>query len=1354
MKLIRYLFFFAFATGYSQTVLVDNTSNSPNELAQILMDNTCAQVSNVSVSSTQAVAYFNNQGGTFPISEGVIIRSGSAKFSEGTYTGNNMSSQLNGNGDPFLQQLNASSGQSTLITDVAFLQFDFVPLSANFNFKFLFASNEYGQWQCLSSDAFAFLLTDLTTGTTTNLALVPGTNLPISVKNIKDNAYNPSCGSDNPNLFSTYNVNNPNATINMRGHTVVMTASTIITAGNPYQIRLVIGDSNDANFDSAIFLTAGSFNTNLNLGPDRVICDGDTRILQTGLDTSLYAHTWFLNGTVIPGETGNSLTVSQSGTYSVSVTKNNSSCLITDEVVFSDLMVQNPEDLMVCHNQTGNYTYDLTANNEATLGINNAVYDLFYYASQTDLTAQNPIPTANLTAYASSGNQTVYLKIKNKQTGNFCNAVYNFDLLINAPINLGVPNPIEVCATANPIVDLTSVVPELLNGQNPSLYNFTFFGSQSDAQQNTNTIADPTAYAVQTSASSTTIWVRAEDTQKPECFAVTSFTIIVNPLPIVDDLPDVIECSQYVLPNLNNGNYYTQTNGTGQQLIAGDIIDESSVIFIFTGPDANGCTNQSSFEVTLIDEYDISGTYCGKFTLPVPDAGAFYTAPGGPSGTGTELLPGTVITTTQTIYFYVEINGVFCQDKPFVITILNLPPIDTPSDVVTCTQYILPVLNNGTYFPQPGGNGVPLAPGDVITVSQDLYVFNDDGTCTNQHKFRVTIIPDFADVNACGSYVLPQLEIGGYYTQATGQGQQIAEGTTITTSQTLYVYATTTTMPNCTDNLSFVITIIPIPPVDALGDVLLCEDEGGFLLPTLTNGDYFTAPNRQGSQLFPGDTITTTQTIYINNLVNGCDNESDFFVEIRPLPKVEDFTDIYSCEPFKLPELTHGTFYTATLGGGSELPAGTLIDSTQTLYIYNDHDDLTTCYSENAFTIYINGVEVGNFNDVVACDQYVLPPLTVGNYFDQSGGEGTPFFAGDTLTTSQEVFVYAEKGVRFTCTDETSFQVSISETPVLPDFSNIEKCGTYTLPALPQENYNIGYFWEPNGQNEIPPSEYTFSVPGEYLVYVYAVSPTNPDCFDQDFFKLTIYPLLELNIEGGTICKDPETGEVLSPVILSSGLDPTEFTVNWFLNGNVVYSGPEFTATEAGTYTVKSLKLSPENGANCNYAPTQVLVLESAKPIVQATVSQPFSDVATITVEIINGVGEYEYQLDNGAFQGSNVFHDVESGTHIVHVRGINGNCGETSLKVEVFKYPKFFTPNSDGFNDRWNIVDLRGHPEATIKIFDRYGKLLTTFRPFSNGWDGTYNGRRMPSNDYWFLVEFEMDGQKKTFRSHFTLKR
>ena len=88
--------------------------------------------------------------------------------------------------------------------------------------------------------------------------------------------------------------------------------------------------------------------------------------------------------------------------------------------------------------------------------------------------------------------------------------------------------------------------------------------------------------------------------------------------------------------------------------------------------------------------------------------------------------------------------------------------------------------------------------------------------------------------------------------------------------------------------------------------------------------------------------------------------------------------------------------------------------------------------------------------------------------------------------------------------------------------------------------------------------------------------------------------------------------------------------------------------------------------------------------------------------------------------------------------------------------YPRFFTPNGDGYNDTWQIIGIDTRPLSTIYIFDRYGKLLKQLSPLSEGWDGTFNGKPLPATDYWFTVIYEEPGTEiiKTFRAHFSLKR
>src|SRR5690606_5702695 len=150
-----------------------------------------------------------------------------------------------------------------------------------------------------------------------------------------------------------------------------------------------------------------------------------------------------------------------------------------------------------------------------------------------------------------------------------------------------------------------------------------------------------------------------------------------------------------------------------------------------------------------------------------------------------------------------------------------------------------------------------------------------------------------------------------------------------------------------------------------------------------------------------------------------------------------------------------------------------------------------------------------------------------------------------------------------------------------------------------------------------------------------------------------------------------------------------------------------------------------------------------------------FGGTYTITV-LSDRLGEYEYPLNDGPFQSSNVFADVDLGPggHTITIRDVNG-CGLVVIEVGIIYYPPFFTPNNDGYNDTWNIKGLGAiDPEARIFIYDRFGKLLKQISPLGEGWDGTFNGNPLPSSDYWFQTEYKEEGQIKQLRGHFSLKR
>jgi gliding motility-associated-like protein len=1412
-KLIYLIVLLFSATLFSQTITVNDATNTPAQLVDLLLGNSCVEVSNISISSPQSVAYFNRNASLFPINEGIIIRNGIAIHTQGTYNNLNLSSQINSNGDTYLQNLSNSSGQSGVITDIAFLEFDFIPLSNTFSFDFLFASNEYGQYQCGFSDVFAFVLTDLSSGVSTNLAVIPGTNTPVTVKDIRDAAYNAACASSNPNFFDVFNVNNPAAsTLNMRGHTVVMNATSAVTPNTPYKIRLVIGDYNDSGFDSAVFLAAGSFTTTLDLGPDQIICTGDDYLLDTGLDAT-YTYTWFENGNPIPGETNSSYTVTNAGSYTVEATKG--SCLITDTVIFTDLVVANPQNLQTCNTGATSYVFDLTTNNEITLGLNTVIYDVFYYESAIDITANTPIPNGNLSSYLSSGGQTIFIKVFNTITGNFCDAVYPFDLIVTSAVNASQPVDVSLCEfpgateyTFTPLLDV-----EVLNGQSPTNYTISYYNTISEASIGVGPI---TFISIPNGTTSVTIGIRMQDNSNPNCFDVTSLTININPLPIVDDLPDPVECSEFTLPAIINGNYYLLPGGPttpGQvALNVGDTIDSSGTYYVFSGPDTNGCTNESSFNAYFIDEYSPILDHCGIFTIPSAPygIGSFYTASGGPSGVGTLLNEGTQFsnttaeTITMTIYYYAEVDDVFCRDDVFVIYIHPQPSIDDPIDVTTCDSYVLPPLANGNYFTGPFGSGIPLFAGDVISVTGPnfpgmYYVFNQAahtnssgslGNCSLENSFQINLVDttQFTAVSGCGNYTLPAIPFGGYYTAPMGGGTQITDFN-ITSSQTVYYYTNTTVLPNCTDNLNYTITIHPRPTVDVLPSAIYC---GEFILPTLTNGTYYTlsgGPTIIGQQqLNSGDIIDLSGihlapgTYYIYSVpdANGCDNESSFTISINPFPPADGVIDRVECTPYSIPSPVNGTIYTA-LGGpsgtGVAVSSSTIFDSTQTFYLYNINT-ATGCEINRPFTVTYSGINLSDYQQVNVCESenYQLPVLThiaptpfnysIGYFYNPNGinpvPPGTIFNTPNTTTT---IYVYAINGDRIICTQEDSFDIIVSETPNLSALGLVfdtDECGTYVLPTLPTTAYDINYYSQPGGNSSDLISNLNITTPGTYTYYVHASAIGNPNCNDEISFSFTIHPLLDITINGGIICVDSETGDVLRTFTINSGLNPAFYTVNWYLNGVLMGTGPNYTASQAGIYDVEFIKLTPDVGSNCNYNTTTVTITQSGPAVANFTVSSAFENNTFITVNLTGGFGTYLYQLEypNGSvseLQSSNVFSNLATGEYFVTIFDALGDCSPTRLgPIYIINYPNYFTPNGDGINDFWNIWDLSQQPEAVIFIFDRYGKFLKQLSPANSAWDGTFNGEKLPSTDYWFTVDYlpQNSQTRQTFRAHFSLIR
>jgi len=273
------------------------------------------------------------------------------------------------------------------------------------------------------------------------------------------------------------------------------------------------------------------------------------------------------------------------------------------------------------------------------------------------------------------------------------------------------------------------------------------------------------------------------------------------------------------------------------------------------------------------------------------------------------------------------------------------------------------------------------------------------------------------------------------------------------------------------------------------------------------------------------------------------------------------------------------------------------------------------------------------------------------------------------------------------------------------------------------------------------PSNYTNTT--AYNQIIFARIENGNDCHGINQVELIVEELPSLLVgEQQQYCLNsfPSTITLDSGII--NGL-PNSFSFNWSTGETT----PQIQVNSPGIYTV-----TVSNTSGCSKLRT-VTVLPSNIATFDSIDIVDGVENNTVTI-FVSGEGDYEYALDTefSGFQDSNLFSGVEPGFHSVYVRDKN-DCGTVKKDIAVIGFPKFFTPNGDGYNDTWHVygINTENQVNSEVSIFDRYGKLLIQLNPLGAGWDGTFNGVIMPTSDYWFYIKLQ---NNKIFRGHFTLKK
>lgn len=570
-----------------------------------------------------------------------------------------------------------------------------------------------------------------------------------------------------------------------------------------------------------------------------------------------------------------------------------------------------------------------------------------------------------------------------------------------------------------------------------------------------------------------------------------------------------------------------------------------------------------------------------------------------------------------------------------------------------------------------------------------------------------------------------------------GTNEILGNYNNLSNPQTIYARIENIGNANCFDTTSFQIEVFDTPIANHLNDIEVCDND--------TDGD---DSNGQSD----------TDLLSLNPIILGTQNSADFAITYHNSQADADSNSN------ALPNL----YYNQT-------------PFQEEIFVRIENVNNTNCFDTTSFTIIVNPIPLSNNTSLFQCDEDGIPDgFTLFNLTEANdnltgniNNTSTKFFTSlsDAENNQNEIdgsafynFINPQT-IYVHVIDDTTGCFDIAELTLEVSATNannavLNSCdddgnedGIYTFNLLDAEadilnglpaNLDVSFYETYEDAlletNDLG-TNYTNTNPFSQTIYV-RVENENA-CYGINEVELNILELPDIEIDFETqYCLNsfPE------PITLTGGV-VNDIPNNYIYEWSTGETSSEIEVNEPGTYTV-----SVSNINGCSKLRT-IRVLPSNIATIENIEVTDASQNNTISV-LVSGEGLYEYALDdiNGPYFDSNLFENVSPGIHTVYIKDKNG-CGIAEELVSVIGFPKFFTPNNDGYNDYWQVkgIDSRFQPSTLIYIYDRYGKLLAKIDPLGPGWNGSLNGNPLPADDYWFAITLQ-DG--RLFKDHFSLVR
>ena len=902
------------STIYAQQITVDNTV-SPQDLIQNTLIQGCVEVSNITSPSNGSsiglgsFGYFDRGLSNFPFQNGIVLTTGNANSA-----GNGQNNTILNDGDATWttdSDLETALGISGTVNATS-IEFSFISLSNQIQFNYILASEEYfGNFPCDYSDGFAFLIREAgTSDPYTNIALVPGTSTPVNTNTVHDEIVG-FCNASNEEYFEGYNVGDTN----YNGRTAVLSATATIQPNVQYQIKLVIADQTDENYDSAVFIEGNSFNSSVNLGEDFSTCASNVQ-LDGNIQNTNAVYSWFFNNALIPSATQTIFNAVQTGNYriEIEIPFASGTCTIEDDINITVSSTQSSDpitDFNICDDLSndGVETFDLSTKDEEVLAsVPPSSYVFSYHYSSSEALSNNNAIAGSIQNITNP--QTIHVRIEDTNTG--CLAFSTINLNVNQLPTIIDPTLLEVCdndtADGSTSMDLNTLKDdEITNGQTDLIV--TYHTTAVDAASTSNAIPMP---YVNTNVSEQ-LYVSVTNPQTG-CNSTTTLDITVLESPVINTnnhyidacdadhngtaifdltsiIPDVIQGLTGVTStfHVSNEDALTGANPITDDTNFTNIDSNEQIVFIRVENNATGCASTTPIEIhtnllltatnirdiTLCDadndgteEFDFENIEVGIIN-DVPGIGIiFYETENDRTNQTNAINPAITynsLSNPQTIYLALESST--CNDVAEINLILApIINFDSVVNVISCDD-----------------------DQDGITTTE-LSSF-DDAVTNGLEGFSVSYFLTETDAND-NINALPTL-----YTNDTNPFTLFAR---ISFDETA-----------CADVNSFEVSVLPAPQSEKPENIIFCDaDRDGFSSVNLNNSipnSILATPNRtitfhnnsEDANLDANPISNTsnynaqTETVFmrVENSSSGCYATEEFNIIVNTLPYIGDLTN-------------------------------------------------------------------------------------------------------------------------------------------------------------------------------------------------------------------------------------------------------------------------------------------------------------------------------------------------------------------------------------------------------------------------------------------------------------------------------